>query len=685
MADVPTYPKLRDDVTFSRVVMRGKETFIAKDPVRRKYLQFDNVGKRFCELCNGENSLQDLATQLGREFTEYDFDQDYVREYVDHLIDMKLIFRDRFEYNVLLMEKIRRERENHNTLLHMTFPAVDPDNFLNWLMEKLKWVATRPFGIFYWIFIFGSYAVLIGNISETWAGISSFYVFTGWSITQIVGLYLTIILIIVIHEFGHGCTCKYYGGDVHQMGFLLIYLINPALYCNVSDSYRFPKKLSRLMVIFGGPLVELFIGSLFVYIWWLTDPKLHIHDFAFKIVLFSSISAWIFNMNPLLRYDGYYALSEVVDIPNLRKRSFEYLGYLFKSIFGLPGKPPVGGRRERRVYFLYSVCAFVYSLMIFSLIYSLMKRWLVGGFAAFGWILLVGVMYMLLRKPLKKGAGFLKLAMMDRSGMIRRNIPLAVSFILLLLILPALIRTPTVDKRLAILEPYFQINIEAAAPGYVTDLFVDTGDYVQEGDALATIESNSIELELIALRRQMRDVRTRAGLASTEGEFSEVNRHLDQLHRLEESERLILDRRDHLNIVAPLTGQVLTFHVAELHNKFVRQGELLIQVGEVDSLRVRLEVPEREMSDVKENSLVRFKPASRPWEVVEGRIEVIDLVGEREEDGEAYYGVEIVVDNTGLNLVPGQRGKVRLIGKRRSLWAQLLRSTLRTLRLDFFI
>ncbi len=684
MSDAPGYPKLREDITFSKVVMRGEEIFIAKDPVRRKYMQFDELGKRFCELCDGKHSHQEIANQLGKEFTEWDFDLDYVNQYLEHLVGMKLIFRDRLEMNILLMEKVRREREKRNTLLHMSFTAIDPDNLFNWMIGRLQWVTSKAFLAFFWTLVIGSYVILIGNWEATWAGLSSFYIFEGWSLAQIVVLYLCIILIIVIHEFGHGLTCKYYGGEVHQMGLLIIYLINPALFCNVSDSYRFPSKFSRVMVVFGGPLVELFVGATFVFVWWLTDPTLHIHDFAFKIVIFSSISSWIFNMNPLLKYDGYYALSEFVDVPNLRKRSFDYLGYQWKRLFGLPGDMPIGGRREKRIYLIFSIMAFCYSIFIFSLIYGLLKKWLVGSMAAMGWILLAFLMYILLRRFIKKGAGFVKLAAMDRSGSIRRNIPIAVSVVLVLLILPAFIRTPTVDKRLAILEPYLQVNMEAAAAGQVIDVLVETGDYVERDQLLAVIESNGLDLEMSGIKHDIRNLRAQAGEAFARGDDTEANRCFTQVSRLEESRDLILARMDRLTMKAPFPGRVLNAHVSEMKHRYVRQGELLIQVGVTDSLRARLEVPEREMADVEYGSLVKFKPASRAWEVVEGRIVVMDLVGERVADGEAWYGVEIVFDNTELALVPGQRGKVRLYGKRRSLWAQLLRNALQTLRLDFF-
>jgi putative peptide zinc metalloprotease protein len=686
MPDVPTYPKLRDDVTFSRVVLRGQETFIAKDPVRRKYMQFDRLGWQLCQSLDGGHTLEELVEELSNAFPDFDFDVDYVRGYVQHLIEMKLVFQDRFEYNVLLMERVRREREKHNTLLHMTFPALDPDALLGWLMQRLRWMTSRPFVLFYAIFVLGSYLLLLLDFEHTWHGLAFFYVFTGWSVGQIVLLYVVIILIIVIHEFGHGLTCKYYGGEVHQMGFLLIYLINPALYCNVSDSYRFPRKIDRLMVIFGGPIVEMFIGSAFVYVWWLTDRTLLIHDFAFKIVIFSSISSWLFNMNPLLRYDGYYALSEMIELPNLRKRAFQYLGYLIKHrLFRLPAEAPAGGRKEKVIYLLFGVAAFVYSLMIIALIFSLLRRWLVGALAATGWVLLVLAMYLILKSHLKKGAGFLRLVALDRSGMIRRNLPLVVTALLLAVTLPAVIRVPTVDKRLAILEALEQTDIEAPAPGVVRELYVDTGMDVTAGTVLAVVESNSLELELAEVHRQRLLRQAEAARAAAGGRNTEADRLQDEVGRLIEGEGLLSDRCDRLRITTPIPGRVLTSHLADLRYRFVRSGELLMQVGRVDSLRVRLEIPEREMADVRIGARVKYKPESRPWQVAAGHVVVIDLQGERAEDRESFYGVEILIDNHNLGLLPGQRGSVRLYGRSRSLWGQLLRSTLQTLRLDFFL
>gem|GEM_PF-3065348 len=685
-SSVPTFPKLREDITFTLQVLRGEETFIVKDPVRRKFMQFDHFGKYFCGLCDGNRSIKDIADKIDSDYPEYGIDEEYVRDYVDHLAKLKLVLKDRFEFNVLLMERVRQDRDRNNSILHMKFPAFNPDSLLTWILSKIGWMVSRPFKTFYLIMVIGSFVIIAANFSEVMNGLLTFYSFKGWSALHILMLYLVIVAIIVLHEFGHGCTCKYFGGEVPAMGFLIIYLINPALYCNVSDSYRFPRKMDRLWVVYGGVVVELFIGALAVFIWWLTDPALLIHDFAFKIVIFCSVTSILFNMNPLLKYDGYYALSEIVEIPNLRKHSFGYLGYIFRKALNLPGEKPPGGSREDLIYIIFGVSAFLYALMIFSIIFSLLRRWLVGSMAGLGWILVFALMYLLLKKVLKKSSSFFKLALMDRSGMIRRNLPVVVTIIAVLLIIPGIIRVPTVIKGVAELEPYACADLTASAPGFISDLLVDTGDFVEPGQTVAVVRSDSLEIELTALRREQSRLRTMAHRAFSGGYNESADLYYGRLKRLDEEERMLLSRQRNLVVRSPQRGVVLTPHLTDRHYQFVSEGSLLMRIGTVDSLRVRLETPERQMADLRIGTEVKFKPESNPWLTAAGQIVAIDLVGDRKtEEAGSVYRVETVLLNTDLTLVPGQSGRIRLYGKKRSLWALLLRTTMQTLRLDFFI
>jgi multidrug efflux pump subunit AcrA (membrane-fusion protein) len=248
-----------------------------------------------------------------------------------------------------------------------------------------------------------------------------------------------------------------------------------------------------------------------------------------------------------------------------------------------------------------------------------------------------------------------------------------------------------VIKGTGTLEPYIWHDLEAAAPGFVTDVMVQTGDRIEADQPLAVVQSDSLERVLVRVRREERYLRTAMGRAYSRGDALEGNKFQDRLHRSETDRRELEELQDRLLVRVPYSGVVLTPAVENLRHEWTSQGRLLMTVGNVDSLLVRIEVHERELADLERGTQVRFKSPANGWVVTRGHVVAIDLVGEQnisEEDvlkRGASYRVEMVLDNTEANLLPGQTGRVRLYGKRRSLWAQFWRSSLQTLRLDFFI
>ena len=122
----------------------------------------------------------------------------------------------------------------------------------------------------------------------------------------------------VIHEFGHGLSCKYYGGECHEMGFMLL-VFTPCLYCDVSDSWMLPSKWKRMMIGAGGMYIELILASTATFLWWNSHEGLF-NQMCLNVMFVSSVSTLLFNANPLMRFDGYYILSDMLEIPNLRTK-----------------------------------------------------------------------------------------------------------------------------------------------------------------------------------------------------------------------------------------------------------------------------------------------------------------------------------------------------------------------------
>jgi hypothetical protein len=169
-------------------------------------------------------------------------------------------------------------------------------------------------------------------------------------------LYIAVAFLTVgLHEFAHGLTCRHFGGEVHEIGFLLIYL-QPALYCNVSDAWLFPEKAKRLWVSFAGPYFELFLWAIAMLTWRVTEPGMFLNQVSLAVVGISGVKT-LFNFNPLIKLDGYYMLSDFLEIPNLRRKSFRSLGALLRRLAGLPFEIQGETRRERTIYISYGLVA----------------------------------------------------------------------------------------------------------------------------------------------------------------------------------------------------------------------------------------------------------------------------------------------------------------------------------------
>lgn len=238
--------------------------------------------------------------------------------------------------------------------------------------------------------------VTISNSAEIGRDLVSLYqvnaLLLAWTIT---------IFATIAHEFAHGLTCKRFGGKVHEMGFMLIFFM-PAMYCNVSDAWLFPEKSRRLWVTFAGAYFELCLWALATLVWRVTDPYTFINYAALIIMATSGIKSF-FNLNPLIKLDGYYLLSDYLDIPNLRSRAVGYLGASIKRLLGSSVQIiKEVTHRERRIYVVYGLLSMAYTVFILSFIAMRFGGFLMGRYQAFGFILFMGVVMTMFRNPLKK-------------------------------------------------------------------------------------------------------------------------------------------------------------------------------------------------------------------------------------------------------------------------------------------
>jgi multidrug resistance efflux pump len=243
----------------------------------------------------------------------------------------------------------------------------DPDNFFGWLVPKIGFFWTPAF------FALSLLSILVAfSMVATAHGSLVSYFARGltWGTAALV--LVTLLGVTTLHEFAHGLTCKRYGGHVHEIGFLLLYFM-PAFFCNVSDSWLIPQKSKRLWVTFAGGYFELFLWSLAVFVWRLTMQDTLVNYLAWMVVTISGVRV-LFNFNPLLKLDGYYMLSDLVGVANLRQQSISYVfGWVRSLLWGAPRPEPL---KRGKFLVLYGVASWAFSVFFLVVMVWAMGRWL---------------------------------------------------------------------------------------------------------------------------------------------------------------------------------------------------------------------------------------------------------------------------------------------------------------------
>jgi putative peptide zinc metalloprotease protein len=310
---------------------------------------------------------------------------------------------------------------------------------------------------------------------------------------------VTVLAVTTAHEFAHGLTCKYFGGEVREIGFLLLYF-QPAFYCNISDAWLFPKKSQRLWVTFAGAYLEIFVWSLATLIWRVTEPDTWINFMALIVMATSGVKTF-FNMNPLIKLDGYYLLSDYLDVPNLRQRSMGYLKSLMKRLWRWSiADGPKATPRERRIYVAYGVLAMIYSTWILSLVATEFGGYLVEQYQGAGFVVFASLLGVAFQRPLGSAARTLRGAVATFPA--KRSMPP---------IRPRVVRAAAVLLGAAVLFfgrmelkvsgefkvlPARNADVRVMVEGLIEQVFVKEGDRVRAGDMLARLSDRDYRAEL---------------------------------------------------------------------------------------------------------------------------------------------------------------------------------------------
>jgi len=561
----PLRMRMRSDLTVDQHTYLGRKYWVVKDRLAQKYYRFEEEEFALLKMLDGESSLQDIQGEFERRFSPQKIATRELHQLVSMLHRSALVVSDAAGQGQQLykrhVQSTNRQRMGALTnVLCIRFKGFDPDSLLTWLDRRIGWIFSVPCLIFSLVLAISA-ALLVGvQFDVFWARMPGFHAF--FATENWIWLSLTLAITKVLHEFGHGLSCKRLGGECHEMGMMML-VLTPCLYCNVSDSWMLPNKWHRAAIGAAGMYIEIVLASICTFIWWFTHPGL-LNYISFNVMFVCSVSTLMFNANPLLRYDGYYILSDVTEIPNLRQKATTILQRKLGAwCLGLSEPADPFLPRQRQSFFAaYSIAAAAYRwLVVFGILWFLYKVFEPYGLKIVGQLIAMMSLYGLLVAPVWKLAKFFYVpGRMDQVNKPRMIASIAGIVIVLLAIF--LLPLPHYTNCSLYLQPRDAASVYVETPGAIQQVHVRGGEWVDEDQPLVTLASHDIQIsiaQIVGAKRQLeakrRSLQQRSFEDQTAGaEIAEVTEALtareEQLqNRLRDAQRLA--------ITAPMAGWVI--------------------------------------------------------------------------------------------------------------------------------
>jgi len=557
--------RMRPDLRATQHRYQGRIYWVVKDPVGLQYFRFEEEEFAILHMLDGQSSLDEIAERFERQFPPQTIRTEELQQFIGMLHRSGLVLTDASGQGAQLKkrrdERVRAERIGTLTnVLSMRFKGIDPDRILNFLYPWVRWFFSVPAMIFCILLGLMALTLIVVQFDVFQSRLPSFQTF--FAAKNWLWLGLTLAVTKILHEFGHGLSCKHFGGECHEIGVMLL-VLTPCLYCNVSDSWMLPNRWHRAAIGAAGMYVELVLASIATFIWWFTEPG-PLNYICLNVMFISSVSTVMFNANPLLRYDGYYILSDILEIPNLRQKASTILNRkLGKWCLGLEEPDdPFLPKRNQALFALYSVAAAAYRwVVVLSILYFLNKVFEPYGLKILGQLIALGALYGLVIQPFVNLFKFFKVP--GRLGKVERwrmytTLGLITAAVLGVLMIPL----PSHIYCSLVVQPRGADSVYVEQDGILEEVFAKPGDRVEKGQPLAQLSNIDIDISIADLQGQREVYQAQLeGLMrlsfDDQSASARVNEVTESLKSVEQQLKQRLEDREKLRLVAPRAGTVM--------------------------------------------------------------------------------------------------------------------------------
>lgn len=366
-------PRLRPTVQIVRQVFRGSPWHVVQDEAGTDYFRMDASAYAFVGLLDGSRTVDECWNACNQRLGDNSPTQGEIIQLLGKLYSNNLLAAEvAGETDIMLRRQSKRRLRNVQNfltnLLFMRLPILNPDRFLSRTAWLFRWCFT-PIGLIMWCAaIVAGLWNLVGHFGELSSDAA-----TMLSADNLFLLYITFAVLKLIHELGHGYACKIFGeregtnGDVRTLGIMFLVFV-PFPYIDVSSAWMLRDRSKRLLVAAMGMMWELFIAALAAIVWVRAGEGTITKALAHNALWVASVTTVLFNINPLLRYDGYYMLCDILGIPNLWQRASEYVQFLVKKVAWKTPKLTEPSLTPREPFWLvaYAISSHIYRVFVFA-------------------------------------------------------------------------------------------------------------------------------------------------------------------------------------------------------------------------------------------------------------------------------------------------------------------------------
>lgn len=582
-------PRLKRHCSIARQIHRKRVWYVIANRTNGDFFRVSEPAYALIGLMNGERTVDDIWRQAARILGNDLPTQDEFIELLAKLYHSDLLNTGTAHDPIELSE--RRKKRNRSAFLTslrnpfaIRIPLFDPDNFLTRLLPFFRPLLSTVGLIAFLALI--AYAIILAALN--WPELSN-------DITSQVFLVETVFIAVLVyplikaaHEIGHGLAIKHWGGEVRETGVMFLFLM-PVPYVDASAAALWPDKHRRAVVSAIGVFSEIAISALAMVVWVNSEPGA-LRSVAFTTMVIGGISTLVFNGNPLLRFDGYYVLSDLLEIPNLGKRSNDYVGHLIKRhAFGSTQSTfPALAPGERGWLVVYSVAAYCYRVTVAIAIAFLVSGWLF----ALGLLLAAWALLQMLVLPILKA---LKTLFLGESLMRVRRRAITVTLVTVAILTGILMLLPL---------PYGYVSravvwtnsdniVVASGSGFIVKTPVEKSNkLVLKGATLFELKNELIASQHDAAQAQLKAIRLGLEAGRASGPAA-ARRSREQLAQAEAALARAKAQLDDLLVRSPSNGRFVPADTRNSRGRYIQQGETLGYIVQPTAkLLLRIVVPE---------------------------------------------------------------------------------------------